>query len=46
MTKTVFELAKEYYPTLWSKERIDALHEAGKLTDEQYETIVGTEGGE
>lgn len=46
MTKTVFELAKEYYPKLWNKERIEALHDAGKLTDEQYEDLVGKEDSE
>ena len=42
---TVFEMAKKYYPRLWSKKRIDALHEAGKLTDEEYAKILaaGTE---
>ena len=42
---TVFEMAKKYYPRLWSKKRIDALHDAGKLTDEEYAAILsaGTE---
>lgn len=38
---TVFEKAKEYYPRLWSKERIDALYAAGKLTEEEYNAIIG-----
>lgn len=37
----VFELAKKYYPLLWDKTRIDALYEAGKLTDEEYILLVG-----
>ena len=37
----VFELAKKYYPLLWNKSRIDALYEAGKLTDEEYILLVG-----
>ena len=37
---TVFEMAKKYYPRLWSKNRIDALHDAGKLTDEEYDEIL------
>ena len=37
---TVFEMAKKYYPRLWNKNRIDALHDAGKLTDEEYEEIL------
>ena len=42
---TVFEMAKKYYPRMWNKNRIDALHDAGKLTDEEYEAILlsGTE---
>ena len=40
---TVFEMAKKYYPRLWNKNRIDALHDAGKLTDEEYAEILGTE---
>ena len=44
--KTVFELAKQYYPTLWSKERIEALYKAGKLTEEEYYSIVGGAKGD
>ena len=42
---TVFEMAKKYYPRLWGKNRIDALRDAGKLTDEEYAEILsaGTE---
>ena len=42
---TVFEMAKKYYPRLWNKNRIDALYDAGKLTDEEYAEILaaGTE---
>ena len=42
---TVFEMAKKYYPRLWNKKRIDALYDAGKLTDEEYAEILssGTE---
>ena len=38
---SVYELAKKYYPRLWNKERIDALYQAGKLTEEEYHSIVG-----
>ncbi len=38
---TVYELAQKYYPRLWNKERIDALYQAGKLTEEEYNSIVG-----
>lgn len=40
MTVKVYEMAKKYYPRLWSKERIDALYEAGKLTEEEYKSII------
>ena len=39
---SAYELAKKYYPKLWDKKRIDALYEAGKLTEEEYKAI--TEG--
>ena len=38
--KTVFEMAKAYYPRLWSIDRINALYEAGKLTEEEYKQIT------
>lgn len=37
---TVYEMAKKYYPRLWSKDRIDALYKAGKLTEEEYNDII------
>lgn len=40
----VYELAKKYYPDLWSKARLSALVKAGKLTEEEYKEIV--EGGD
>lgn len=40
---TPFELAKKYYPRLWNRERIEALYMAGKLTEEEYLSIVGGE---
>ena len=43
---TVFEMAMKYYPRLWSKNRIDALHDAGKLTDDEYEEILSAGNGE
>ena len=39
------EMAKKYYPRLWSKERLLALVQAGKLTEAEYAEITG-EGGE
>lgn len=37
----VFEMAKKYYPLLWDKKRIDALYKAGKLSEEEYNKIIG-----
>ena len=38
--KTVFEMAQNYYPHLWSADRIEALYKAGKLTEEEYKSII------
>ena len=38
--KAVFELAEKYYPTYWSKERLDALLAKKKLTQEEYNELV------
>ena len=40
---TVFFFFFKYYPRLWNKNRIDALHDAGKLTDEEYAEILATD---
>ena len=40
---SIYEMAKKYYPKMWSKERLMALVEAGKLTLTQYYEIVGGE---
>lgn len=37
---SVYELAKKYYPRLWDRERLDALLAAGKLTQEEYDSLV------
>lgn len=37
---TVLDMAQKYYPRLWSKERLEALLEAGKLTQENFDSIV------
>lgn len=37
---TVFETAQKYYPRLWSIDRLNALLEAGKLSREEYDTLV------
>lgn len=37
---TVYELAKRYYPRLWSISRLEALIEAGRLTEQEVAEIV------
>lgn len=37
---SVYEMAKKYYPRLWDIDRITALYEAGKLTQEEYNAVV------
>lgn len=41
---SVFDMAKKYYPRLWSKERILALVKAGKLTKEETGEVLKEEG--
>lgn len=41
---SVLELAKRYYPRLWSRERILALVKAGKLTKEEAGEVLKEEG--
>ena len=44
---TVYEMAKQYYPRLWGKDRLEALVRAGKLTaEEMAEIIKNAKGGE
>lgn len=40
---TVYELAKKYYPRLWDKERLEALLAAGRLSQEEYDSLVTAE---
>lgn len=40
---TVYEMAKKYYPRLWDINRINALYEAGKLTEDEYKEITNEE---
>lgn len=37
---TVKEMAVQYYPQLWKKERLVALVKAGKLTNAEYKEIT------
>lgn len=43
---SVYEMAVRYYPRLWSKERIEALVAAGRLTTEEQAKILGEDCGE
>ena len=36
----VYEMAKQYYPRLLDKSRLEALVEAGRLTAEEMEEII------
>ena len=38
---TAFEMAQEYYPKLWSIDRLRALVAATKLTPEEYTKLTG-----
>lgn len=40
MSMSVYLLAQKYYPRLWDENRINALFEAGKLTEEEYNNII------
>ncbi len=42
--KTIYEMAKKYYPEKWKRAMIDNLYEKGRLTEEEYDDIIG--GGE
>lgn len=43
MSAVVKEKAIEYYPTLWSDERLRILVEAGKLTKKEYKEVTGND---
>ena len=38
---SVLEMAKLYYPRLWDKSRLEALVDAGRLTEEEYRECLG-----
>lgn len=40
---SVYELAQKYYPRLWDLERLEALLAAGRLSQEEFDQLVGTE---
>ena len=37
---SVYELAQKYYPRLWDRERLEALLAAGRLSQEEFNSIV------
>jgi hypothetical protein len=37
---SVYELAQKYYPRLWDRERLEALLAAGRLSQEEYDSLV------
>lgn len=40
---SVYEMARQYYPRLWDKPRLEALVKAGRLTEEEYRSLVEPE---
>ena len=40
---SVYELARKYYPRLWDRERLEALLAAGRLSQEEFDQLVGRE---
>lgn len=37
---SILDMVKKYYPRLWSKERVLALVQAGRLTQEEADEIL------
>lgn len=37
---TIYEMAKKYYPTKWNRAMLDRLLKSGKLTQEEYDSVV------
>lgn len=37
---TAFEMAKNYYPQLWSRERLQTLLAAKRLTQAEYDEVT------
>lgn len=40
---SVYELAQKYYPRLWDRERLEVLLAAGRLSQEEFDRLVGRE---
>lgn len=43
---TVKEMSQKYYPAMWSKERIEALVTAGKLSREDADEVINGKDAE
>ena len=43
MSKVFYNLAKKNYPTHWNKAMVDNLYDLGRLTEEEYEDVLGEE---
>ena len=41
MSRSIYLKAKKYYPDKWNRAMVDNLHNTGKLTDEEYNDIIG-----
>lgn len=37
---SVYELAQKYYPRLWDRERLESLLSAGRLSQEEFDSLV------
>ncbi len=38
--KTVKDMAMEYYPRLWNRQRLETLVAAGRLSEEDFNEII------
>jgi len=43
---TVAEMVKKYYPRLWSRERVEALVSAGRLSETEAREIMDGKTGQ
>lgn len=41
--QTVYEMAKKYYPSKWNRAMLEHLLELGRLTQEEFDDIIGEE---
>lgn len=43
MSMSVYLMAQKYYPRLWDRERLEALLAAGRLSQAEFDQLVGAE---